>query len=436
MTGLELIGVSLKILAAGVLVLLNGFFVAAEFAIVKVRETQLDMLVQRGKKSAATAKELVRNLDAYLSATQLGITLASLGLGWIGEPVFVTILKPIMSWMGVNSMHLQESIAFVVGFSTITFLHIVVGELAPKSMAIQRTIPVTLFVSKPLHLFYIVSYPFIWMLNHSAWWLLRQIGLDMSSETEAHHSEDELRLLLAASQKKLGGTNFGRHLVLGAFDLKRRMAREILRPRRQIVFFDTNDSIEECIEIAQRTRYSRFPLCEDGDLDRIIGIIHIKDLYAVRGGLETGKDLAPLALKTINVPETAQLERLLRRLQEKKLHVAIVVDEFGGTLGMITLENILEELVGSIQDEFDDEEPLVRRLNENTWILSGALSLRRLYYILGWRFPDTEITTVNGFVTQRLKGFPKAGDVIDLGQHKLTVEETEGLRVSKLKLTK
>src|SRR5688572_3038931 len=281
----------LKIALVLFLVLLNGFFVAAEFAIVKIRDTQLDTLITKGHKRARVARRLVQHLDASLSATQLGITLASLGLGWVGEPVFAALLSPVMEWMQIKSPEARHTLAFIIGFSTITFLHIVAGELAPKSMAIQKPLPTTLWIAHPLLWFYKLSYPFNWALNNTSLWLLRRIGIEPASEAELVHSEEELRLLFAGAHKHSPGTALGKDIVLNALDLRRRVVRDVMRPRPEIIGFDTQASLTECIDIAEKTRFSRFPLCERGDIDRTVGVVHIKDLYAARMRAKRAADL-------------------------------------------------------------------------------------------------------------------------------------------------
>jgi CBS domain containing-hemolysin-like protein len=428
--------VLLKILLVFGLVLLNGFFVAAEFALVKIRETQLDMLVSKGNSRARVARSIISNLNAYLSATQLGITVASLGLGWAGQPVFTKLLSPLLLSLHVESEPARQSISFAIGFSALTFFHITAGELAPKWTAIQNPLPIALWVAQPLRWFYVASYPFNWLLNQSAQWLLRQVGIEAVSESKRVHSEEELRLLVTTSQQQTGATAFGRSVVLNALDLRRRLVRQVMRPRQELVALDTKATIAQCLDVAEKTRYSRFPLCEQGDLDRTRGVVHIKDLYAIRLKARTGADLLPVARKLIYVPETARLEKLLQLFLDRKLHLAIVVDEYGGTVGMITLENILEELVGQIQDEFDQEKPLLVRTGDHVWEVSGALPLHDLEDVVGLPLVEEGITTVSGWVTQRLGGFPKRGDAVPIGHYELTVEEIDGMRVSRLKLSK
>ncbi len=431
-----LIDIGLRLLVVLVLVLVNAFFVAAEFAIVKIRDTQLDALIAKGNRRARIARRVIGNLDSSLSACQLGITLASLALGWVGEPVFSAMLEPLMNWLQVESPTLRESIAVVVGFCVITFLHITAGEQAPKWLAIQQPLPTALRVVQPLEWFHRASYPFIWLLNWASIWLLRRLGIDPAGESEHAHSEEELRLLFVTSQKHAGGSPLGRDIVLNALDLRRRIARQVMRPRQEIVGLDTEASIAACLDAAEKTRYSRFPLCERGDLDRTLGVVHFKDLFAMRLKAKCGADLATVSRKLIFVPETAQLEQLLKLFLDRRLHMAIVVDEYGGTVGMVTLENILEELVGQIQDEFDQEKPLLQKTGDESWELDGALPLHELAELIGEPLQEEGITTTSGFVTHRLGGFPKDGDALTLGNHELRVEATDGRRVSRLRLTR
>jgi CBS domain containing-hemolysin-like protein len=368
-------GILLKVFAVLVLVLLNGFFVAAEFSLVKIRETQLHPLIKKGNRRAKVAQHVITNLDASLSACQLGITLASLGLGWIGEPIFTVLLEPVFSWLHVGSHEIKHTVAFAVGFSVITFLHITAGEQAPKWLAIQKPLPTSLWVVIPLRIFYRVSYPFIWLLNTASLWLLSRVGIEPVSEAEMQHSEEELRLLFTASQKGSANTPLGRDIVLNALDLHHRIARDVMRHRQEIVGLDTQATISQCMEIAEKTRYSRFPLCEGGNLDKMLGVVHFKDLFAMRLRARRGAELASVARKLIYVPETARLEKLLQLFLERKLHFAIVVDEYGGTVGMVTLENILEELVGQIQDEFDQEKPLVNQTIYTIWEIAVNLPI-------------------------------------------------------------
>jgi magnesium and cobalt exporter, CNNM family len=432
----ELSIILLKVLAVLVLVLLNGFFVAAEFALVKIRDTQLTPLIQKGHRRAHVARRVLGNLDQSLSACQLGITLASLGLGWVGEPLFAALLAPAFDGLNIESEKIKHSASFVIGVTILTFLHVTAGEQAPKWLAIQRPLPSSLWIAAPLEWFYKITYPFIAVLNHTSLWLLRRFGIEFTGESEGGHSEEELRLLFADTRKHSGGTALGHAIVLNALDLRRRIARDVMRPRHEIVALSTESSVAECLDVAEKTRFSRFPLCEAGDLERTLGAIHLKDLYAMRLKARSGADLLPVARKIVYIPETARLEKLLQTLLDRKLHLAIVVDEFGGTVGLLTLENVLEELVGQIQDEFDQEKPMVTKIDEHTWEVLGTLPLHELAELAGEPLAHESITTTSGWITHRLGGFPKVGDIIKLTRCELRVEEMDDTRVARLRLQK
>ena len=440
----EILIIVLEIMAVGVLVVLNGFFVAAEFALVKVRDTQLEPLVAKGQRRARMARRVVNNLDGYLSACQLGITLASLALGWVGHPIFEALFTPIYDWKVNNGEMLlatgspwRDYIAIGVGFSVITVLHIVVGEQAPKWLAIQRPLPTSLWVAYPLRWFHWIMYPFIWILNNCALWLLRSVGLDFSDEHGPKHSEEELRMMIGAAGDGSAKDQFSRDLVLNAFDLKNRIARDVMRPRREIEGFNTTCTIEECLELAGDTQHSRFPLCEGGNLDETFGVVHIKDLYAQRRTAKTAEDLKEFSRDLVYVPETARLEGLLQIFLKKKLHFGLVVNEYGDTVGMVTLENILEELVGQIQDEFDDhEKPYFEKIDDVTWSIEGTMPLHELEELTGEKCDDMGVTTVSGLITKRLGTFAKVGDVLELGRYELRVEQTYRRQVEQARLTK
>ena len=290
------------------------------------------------------------------------------------------------------------------------------------------------WVATPLRWFSAVMAPFIWVLNTSSLWLLRRCGIEPSGEGEMAHSEEELRLLLAGSAGRDPANTLGHAIVLNAFDLRRRIARDVMRPRQEIVSLDTEATLAACLEVAEKTRFSRFPLCEGGDVDRALGVVHFKDLYALRIRARTGLDLAPAARKIVYVPETARLEKVLQLFLERRLHFALVVDEYGGTTGLVTLENILEELVGQIQDEFDQETPLMVRLGESDWELQGTLPLHELGELVGQPVAGEGITTTSGWITHRLGGFPKVGDLVPFGGCEFRVLEMDETRVARLHL--
>lgn len=429
----------LKGLATVLIVGLNAFFVAAEFALVRVRETQLRPLEERGSRRARLARHIVRNLDRYLSTVQLGITLCGLGVGALVEPFFSELLHPVYGALGLESPEVRRTISFLVGFLINTFVLIAVGELAPKSIALRKAVPISLAVAHPLWLIYWTCFPLIWALNRTAGWVLRRLGLGDPAMAEAHHTEDELRLMITSAERSRSGPgatpSLGRDLVLNALDLRSRRARDVMQPRPEIVVFDTEDGIEACVKVAEETRYSRFPLCEGGNADRMLGVVHTKDLYAQRHRVRTAAQLRPWARALIYVPETARLERVLHFLLDRRLHMAVVVDEYGGTVGLVTLENILEELVGEIQDEFDHEKPLMTQVDDHTWEVAGNLPLYELAELVGEPLQGAGVSSVGGWLTQRLGGFPTEGDLVPVGRYVMRVEEALGPRVARVRVT-
>ena len=423
--------IGLKLLLVAVLVLLNAFFVAAELAFVRIRDTQLSPLIVKGNRRAKRARHIVEHLDSYIGATQFGITLVSMGLGVLVEPVFRTLLDPVFNLLKIESEHTQSTVAIAFGFFVNCYLLIIVGELAPKAIAIRRTLPTALWTAAPLDWFYRLSYPFIWLFHHSSQFLVRRLGFD---EMEAHndHSDEEIRLMLGSVKSSPDQ----RDLVLNALDLRHRTAREVMRPRNEITAFDSTATIADCLALAEKTRYSRFPVCAEGDLDQTRGIVHIKDLYALRDKAQTAADLLPVARPLIYVPETAQLDKLLRRFLDRKSHFAIVVDEFGGTVGIVTLENTVEAIVGQIQDEFDAEATQFVRKSEDVWEVAGILALHELEKIIGQVPHDDNTTTASGWVTEKLGGFPRAGDFVTVNGFELRVEVLDATRVAKLKVSR
>lgn len=416
------------------LVLGNGFFVAAEFALVKVRSTQLEILIRKGSYRATIALNLLENLDGYLSASQLGITLTSLGLGWLGEPVVAAILERGFVLIGVESEVWSHRLALPIGFAIITFLHIVVGEMAPKSIAIQRAQATTLAVAIPFRLFYRITYPLVWLLNSCANLILSWMGLGAASEHQAAHSVDELHLLVSESEKGKKLSLISKDILLNTLDLRRRLVRDIMVPRGQISWLSVNSSLDENLAIAKRTQHTRFPLC-DPDLDNIIGLVHLKDvLWLVR---EKGDqaDLRTIARPALFVPELAVIEKILRSFQGRRIQAAIVVDEYGVSSGLITFENIIEEIVGDVQDEFDSERPLWQKIGENDWLIDGAAPLYEVKGHVGIDISSKDATTIGGYIVERLGRMPREGDVLEEGQRRFIVKVVDRRRIRQLLLT-
>jgi CBS domain containing-hemolysin-like protein len=408
-------------------VVANGFFVAAEFAIVKVRSTQLTELAEQGSARARMAKRLTKHLDSYLSATQLGITLASLALGWIGEPAFEHLLRPFFAQFGASGAAYARSISAAVAFTVISILHIVLGELAPKSLAIQKPVQTSLWVAHLLHAFYVVTYPAIWLLNGVSQSILRLIGIEPASEHETAHSPEELRLILASSEKAGILSEENREIIEGVFQFSKRTARQIMVPRTDVVVLSTTVSIEENLEKIRTTRHTRYPLCE-GSLDHTIGLIHVKDLLLaqLRG---PGKSLQELKREILFVPENSTVESLLSQFIEHKTHMAVILDEYGGASGIVSLENITEELFGQIQDEFDRERPEIEPLGNGRYRVRGDYLLEDLADRLKIDLGNPEEETVGGYVAARLGREVSPGDRVELGELSIEVLEAERFRV-------
>ncbi len=412
------------------LVFLNGFFVAAEFALVKVRPTQLEPHVAKGDFRAKTALHMVSHLDAYLSATQLGITLASLALGWIGEPAFVWLLEPLLRKIPGMTTAVVHSVSLTVAFMVITVLHIILGELAPKSLAIRKPESTTLWSSVPLFAFFKITYPVIWLLNHGANGLLRIFGITPVSEAQLSHSEEELRLLLSSAPAgRLSKQK--RELLDNVFELSHRTARQVMVPRPDVVYLSLARSLEENLETARNTGYTRFPLCTD-DLDQVIGLVHIKDLFT--------SDALPKSLEEIRrdlqfIPETLTLDRLLRRMRQDRVHLAAVVDEYGGVSGIVTLENVIEEIVGQIQDEFDQERPELVKKADRVYNVSGGMLVMDLEDELDIEFSDRDEDTVAGIVLSELGRSPRVGDRVRVGPLDLEVMQVKRHRIRLLRVT-
>jgi CBS domain containing-hemolysin-like protein len=416
------------------LVALNAFFVASEFAIVKVRNSQLDALEDEGNVKAVFAKHVRGHLDAYLSATQLGITLASLALGWIGEQFLAHMLEPAFLLMNVHSHALVSTISITLAFIGITFLHIVFGELAPKYLAIGNPISITLMLARPLGAFYILFKPAIWILNKSSnFFLQKLLRIKPVAGSELAHSEEELRLILDESEKSDEVSELGRDLLVNALDLRQRVVRDIMTPRGEVVFLDLELSFEENVKTALESRHTRFPLCR-GHLDNAVGLIHIKELMPMMR--DPQPDLLRIKRELIPVPEMMSLEKLLNLFLTRHAHLAIVVDEYGGTVGMVTLENVLEEIVGDIQDEFDSEKAEFRKINENEFSVDGALGLYELRDLAGLELESADVSTIGGYVTHLLGHLPKQGEHVRINDYVVTISQTDGRRVGQLHFRK
>jgi CBS domain containing-hemolysin-like protein len=423
-----------KLATIATLVGLNGFFVACEFAIVKVRASQLDALVEEGDPRANLIKHVRSHLDAYLSATQLGITLASLALGWIGEQFLAQILQPPFAYAGIHSHAIVTSVSIALAFVGITFLHIVFGELAPKYTAISKPLPTALRLVQALGAFYLIFQPAIWLLHKSSNFILNTLfRMQPASSTELAHTEEELRLILGESAKAEEVSPLGKQILLNTLDLRERVVRDIMTPRGEVVYLDVEEDFETNIKKAIDSRHTRFPLCR-GHLDNTIGLIHIKELVPLMR--DPHPDLMRIKRELVPVPEMMSLEQLLTLFLTKHAHLAVVVDEFGGTVGIVTLENVLEELVGDIQDEFDTEKEEFRKINENEFVVDGALGLYELRDAFGLELDSADVSTIGGYVTHLLGHLPKQGEQVKIDDYLVTVSQADSRRVRQLHFRK
>ena len=415
------------------LVLLNGFFVAAEFAMVKVRSTRIDTLVQEGNMRAKYAKRLVEHLDTYLSACQLGITLASLGLGWIGEPAIANLIEPVLLKFGLSEA-IIHTVSFAIAFSIITALHIILGELAPKSLAIQKADSVTIWAAVPLIAFYKLMYPAIWVLNSCANWILRAVGIQVMSEHEAAHTEEEIRILMEESQRQGYINKTELTYVDNIFDFAERNVNEVMIPRTDMVCLYAEDPFAVNLEKALTEQLTRYPIC-DPDKDNIIGFVHSKDLLAA---LAKGQSptLREMVREVLAVPESMAISDLLKLLQKNRAQIAIVIDEYGGTAGLVTVEDILEEIVGEIQDEFDEERPVVEIREDNAHSVDGRLLLGEVNEVFGLDLDAEDVDTLGGWMSVRVEMPPQIGQQVDYADYAFVIEEVDNMRVNRVLLRK
>ena len=373
-------------------------------------------------------------VDKAAEGLKLGITLASLALGYLGEQYLAQMLQPFFALAGIHSYAVVTSISIALAFVGITFLHIVFGELAPKYVAIGNPLPVALALARPLGAFYFLFRPAIWLLHKSSNLLLvRLLRIKRVAATELAHSEEELRLILDQSEESDEVSPLGRDLLVNALDLRRRVVRDIMTPRGQVVFLNVEDSFEENVKKALASRHTRFPLCR-GHLDNTVGLIHIKELVPLMR--DPNPDLLRIRRDLIPVPEMMSLEKLLSLFLSKHAHLAIVVDEFGGTVGMVTLENVLEELVGDIQDEFDTEKEEFREINENEFSVDGALALYELRDLAGIELESADVSTIGGYVTHLLGHLPKPGEHVQIDNYLVTISQSDGRSVQQLHFRK
>ncbi|MEF2094913.1 hemolysin family protein [Bacillus sp. CFBP9009] len=426
----------INLVLIAILIALTAFFVATEFAIVKVRSSRVDQLIEEGTRNAISAKKVISNLDEYLSTCQLGITVTALGLGFLGEPTVENILRPLL-----NQLNLPESASHVlsvaIAFSFITFIHVVVGELAPKTLAIQKAEQVTLLVSKPLIAFNKVMYPFIWVLNGSARSLTRMLGLKAVSEHDLAHTEEELRIIVSESYKsgEINQSEF--KYVNKIFEFDDRIAKEIMVPRTEIATVSKDDTIQQFFTVMAEENFTRYPVI-DGDKDHVIGMVNIKELFTemIDKNNQAASTIDRYVRPIIRVIDSIPIHDLLLKMQKERIHMAILMDEYGGTSGLVTVEDILEEIVGDIRDEFDlDEVPDVRKLKEDHYIIDAKVLVSEMNDLLGLDINDEDIDTMGGWIlTENYEA--KQGDILTYGPYNFRIKEMEDHHIRYIEIYK
>lgn len=426
---MDIVPILFQLLLVFFLIAMNGFFVAAEFACVKIRPSRLETLIQEGSRQAKYAKKLTDHLDASLSVTQLGITLASLGLGWVGEPAVATLILPVTHMLGLDDV-IGHTISLALAFSIITGMHIVLGELTPKTMAIQNVEKIMLNVALPMLIFHRVMYPFVWLLNHVANWVAHRLGFHTASEGDDAHTEEEIRLLMEESHRQGLIDDTEVDFVDNVFDFTDLNVREIMTPRTDMICLYLEDSMEDNLNTILEEQLTRYPICHE-DKDHIVGFLHVKDLMRV---MAEGRkpNLRRLARKALIVPESMDVSVLLKTMQKQRSQMAIVVDEYGGTAGMVTIEDIVEEIVGDIQDEFDEERPTAERRGKRIFSVDAKMLLEELEDILEIRIEDEDVDTIGGWLYDQIGQTPRVGQMAAYGGNTFYVEEVDGVRITRV----
>ncbi|EJB32429.1 CBS domain protein [Helicobacter pylori NQ4076] len=424
------------LMVAFLLVLLNAFFVLSEFALVKVRKTRLEELVKIGNSNAKLALEMSQRLDTYLSATQLGITLSSLALGWVGEPAIARLLAALLESMDLkdNSIFIH-SMSVVIAFLSITFFHVVLGEIVPKSLAIAKSEKATLFAARPLHVFWVVFYPVVRLFDVIAHFFLKKMGVN-PKEHEGMHSEEELKIIVGESLREGIIDSVEGEIIKNAVDFSDTSAKEIMTPRKDMVCLDEENSYEENIDIVLKSHFTRYPYCK-GSKDNIIGMVHIRDLLSRSIFTPKMHDFKQIVRKMIIVPESASISQILIKMKKEQIHTALVIDEYGGTAGLLTMEDIIEEIMGEISDEYDLKQEGVNKLEEGVFELEGMLDLESVEEVLHIQFDkECEQVTLGGYVFSLLERMPMEGDTIVSHGYAFEVLSVDGARIKRLKAVK
>ena len=419
------------ILLAAFLVFANGFFVAAEFALVKVRRGRLNELEKSRRPFVSTARWLSDRLDDSLSACQLGITIASLGLGWIGEPAVAHLLRPPLLSLGITSEVVLHGFAFVIAFTIITGFHLVLGEQVPKIAAIRNPETALVLCAIPLKIFYFLVYPFLIALSATTAFLLRAVGIAGSSEEDVPHSEEEIRALIRQAHVHGKLSRSEHRLISAVFAFDDLICRRVMVPRIDVLFLDADSSLADTQRAVQETKHSRYPVCE-GSMDKVVGVLHIKDLIGVG---DAAFNLRTFMRPPLFVPETLPVRRLLRQFQSVHQHMAFLVDEYGTVTGMITLENVLEPIIGSVEDEFDHDSPEIVAEGPLQYVVSGSLPLEVIRQRFGLDLVEEDIDTLSGLLVSRMDRLLTPGDRVELPGAVAEVLDVKARRARLIRLT-
>jgi len=427
----------LRLIVVGLLVLANGFFVAAEFSLVSVRKTRIQELVARGEARAEAVQKAISDPDSVIAATQLGITLSSLALGWLGEPALSHLILPLVNLFPAEiQSEVSHTISAAIAFSIITFLHVVIGELAPKSIALQNPERTSLFVAVPTLWTEKIFKPFIWILNGTGNAILKWVGVQPAAGHQLVHSVEELKMIVDASAEGGAVEADERKMLVAVFDFGELLVRHVMIPRTEMVAVEADTPLPEIINLVSESTYTKFPIFED-NLDHILGIAHVKDLLNVMQSSDCENCVArDLTREAIFVPETAQVKTLLTQFREHRQHIAIVMDEYGGTAGLITLEDLMEELVGEVSDPFDRIQPEIQVLPNGAFLVDGLTLIEDVNAKLGTVLQDAAYDTIAGYVLGKIGHIPKVNDVVESENLRFSIEEMDGMRISRLSITR
>lgn len=422
------------VILAAVFIFLNGFFVLSEFSIVKVRKSRLEELVKDKVPNAKLAYKMSNSLDTYLSATQLGITLSSLALGWIGEPAVANLIEaPLKTYFGIDGVAVH-TIAFIIAFTLITLLHVVLGELVPKSVAIAKAEKSVLFIAKPLYMFWVIFFPVIRTFDFIASLSLKAIGIKPAKDSELAHSEEEIKIIVGESLK--GGVldSMESEIIKNAVDFSDTVAKEIMTPRKDMVCLNKQKSFEENMKVIEESKYTRFPYV-DGSKDIVLGMIHIRDI--LQNNLrDIDTNLDKIVRKFIIVPENSSISKILVMMNKDRISAALVVDEYGGTAGLLTMEDIIEEILGDINDEHDDKSQDYKKLSDDVFEFNGRFEIEAVEEIMDISFDEeTEQLTIGGYVFNLFERLPIVGDKIDDENCIYEVTKMDGASIGTVKVT-